>query len=140
MRGTPLNCPAPGTNAGTGGATSAGGGTASGGRGGGVTSAGGAGGGAGGATRGSGGVKFGAGDVIGCGIAYVTNNRLDPRLFFTKNGVLVGVKYHQRLRLAVAEPLFPCVGSVLYPHSCTYYYPPAPMPTIHSQTHHTLVT
>ena len=115
MRGTPLNSPppSPGTHAGTGGATSGGGGG---------TSAGGA----GGVTRGSGGVKFGAGDVIGCGIAYVTNNRLDPRLFFTKNGVLVGVKYHQRLRLAIAEPLFPCVGSVLRSRSVITLHPLPP--------------
>ena len=101
-RGTPLSCP-PGPNTGAGGASSGGGG---------FTSAGGGGG--GGVNSRDKAVKFGAGDVIGCGIAYVANNRLDPRLFFTKNGVLVGVKYHQRLRLAITEPLFPCVGSTTH--------------------------
>jgi hypothetical protein len=63
-----------------------------------------------------GGTRFGAGDTVGCGVLYVTNGRIDPRLFFTKNGHIVGVEFvrAQRLRAHITQPLFPAVGTDCY--------------------------
>ena len=59
-------------------------------------------------------LKFGAGDTVGCGLSYVHNGEISPLLFFTKNGVLVGMKSVSHLFMDIGNPLFPVIGTDCY--------------------------
>ena len=64
-------------------------------------------------------IQFGAGDTIGCGLSYVLNNQINPIIFFTKNGKLVGAQSLTYLFMDIGNPLFPVV--------CTNDYSPLEM-------------